>query len=236
MTEQSQHRAIDCKIVERTQQRWDDRKVPVLLSELGIMEGGEFGAHAKRECGSLQEYLVERLADHIRVVRHSSIPTMIGVVPATEEGNMDHAFDRLSKESRDRLSPSSPFYYPAFWFAFVKPLDTSNRRYLSLDDSPWFQDITSEETPDGCVEIERKYIANSGIETSEIHNNILDWCKANELAPERFRSTRESSKTRKIRLPSEDLLGRVLVLLDTEDLKRISMPLDIVKKLRQESL
>ena len=243
MTDPSQLRDIDDEIVEQARQRWEDRKVPLLLSELGSMEDGKFGAHAKREYGSLQLYLVNRLKDHIRVVSHSSIPPMIGVVPATEEGDMDDAFDRLSKESRDRSSSSGRFYHPAFWFAFVKPLDTSNRRYLSPDDSPWFQDTTSEEAPDGFVEVERKYIANSGIETleihsniSEIHSNISSWCTANNLDPERFRSTKESNKPRKTRLPSEDLLGRVLILLDTEDLKRISMPLDIVKKLRQESL
>ena len=35
---------------------------------------------------------------------------------------------------------------------------------------------------------------------------------------------------------SDDLLGRLLLTLESDDLKRLSMPLDIVDKLRRQSL
>ena len=38
------------------------------------------------------------------------------------------------------------------------------------------------------------------------------------------------------RLPSNDLLGRLLLSLEPDELRRISMPLDVVSKLRRQSL
>ncbi len=83
------------------------------------------------------------------------------------------------------------------------------------------------------MEIERKYIVDPDAEAVEVHKKAQDWLSDNQMEQWRFLW---KAKTETTHLPPNDLLGRLLLALEPDDLRRLSMPLDIVSKLRRESL
>ena len=46
----------------------------------------------------------------------------------------------------------------------------------------------------------------------------------------------EATSEGSVKLPSNDLLGRLILALDTRDLQKISIPMDIVAKLRRHAV
>ena len=94
-----------------------------------------------------------------------------------------------------------------------------------------FVDAYPEDRPEGdsYAEIEWEYI-DSDVEPSEVQQNVDDWLEANGLDAMPFLAASKSSGGRS---SSDDLLGRLLAALDADDQKRVSLPLDIVAKLRR---
>ena len=93
-------------------------------------------------------------------------------------------------------------------------------------------DLTERDTTRTFWEIDRKYIAGTDANSSDVLQNIEAWLDDHQLDPGPFlqRDDMESSRS------SGDLLGRLLEALDTEELRRLSIPLDIARKLRRTRL
>ena len=208
--------------------------MPLLLSRLGGQEGGEIAKLLKQQADglSLRAYLQRELADRVKVIKHSTKPVLIGAIPATETVD-DDVDTLLERTTRIRSVQVTRRFHPAFWAAFRKPLDESKRRYISVQTPVYFQDGMPEDRPEGFVEIESQYIAASDAETAEVEQKARSWLVDKEIeeAPFLWRD-----KTEIENLPAKDLLSRLLLSLDVDDLRRISMPLDIVRKLRREPL
>ena len=96
-----------------------------------------------------------------------------------------------------------------------------------------FQDVLSDDRPDGFIEVDRKYVVGTEAEVTEVQQAIQHWLADNAFESTAFLTTRTTATAQ---LPSDDLLGRLLLALESDDLKRLSMPLDIVDKLRRQSL
>ena len=77
------------------------------------------------------------------------------------------------------------------------------------------------------------YIVGDDDDVVAVHSSIKRWLIANSLDESLFLADGES---RHKQLPSDDLLGRLIVALTPEELKRMSIPLDIVSKLRRQSV
>ena len=221
---------LDQRIVSLVQQSWEDHQVPLLLSRLGAQDGGEIARLAKQESFSLAGYLRDRLADDVRVIQHSSKPVVVGAVPAGVEGEPGD-FDAWLERTHGQSLGVPPRFHPAFWAAFRVPLDENKRRYMSLVPPLRFVDAYPEDRPEGdnYAEIEWEYI-DSNVEPSEVQQNVDDWLEANGLDAVPFLASNKPSGSRS---SSDDLLGRLLAALDPEDQKRVSLPLDIVAKLRR---
>lgn len=215
---------IDRQIVDRVSERWKENKTPLLLSELGSMENGIIGRHAKEKAPNLKGYLENYLAEFIQVVSHPDKAGVVGVIPAEMK---DFSIDAFAKGVNRKI------FHSPFWAAFRRPLDTPKRRYLSLEPPNYFQDTELEEAPDGFIEIEPRYIADADTETIEITKHIEGWIKLNNLDESQFLS---AHKKKDSSLPQDSLLDRFLLALDVEDLKRVSMPLDIIRKLRRKAI
>ena len=224
---------LDSRIVDLVRKCWEEHRIPLLLSRLGGEDDGLIGRLAKQEAGSLGAYLRRRLAARVRVIHHSAKPTVVGAIPADAEIPENADFDMLLDQTQGRAVEAAPRYHPALWSAFRKPLDESSRRYMSVQPPPRFQDALPEDRPDGFVEITREYIVGLDVEERKVHQRIQDWLAANGLDPESFSLKNKATVSR---LPSDDLLGRLLLALEPDELKRISMPLDVVLKLRRQSL
>ena len=224
---------LDSRIVDLVRECWEKHRRPLLLSRLGNGDDGWIGRFAKQEAGSLGAYLRHQLAAQVRVIHHSANPTVAGAIPADAEIPVHTDFDMLLDQTRGRAVEATPRYHPAIWAAFRKPLDESSGRYMSVQPPPRFQDASPEDRPDGFVEVTREYIVGLEVEERKVHQRIQDWLAANGLDSEPFLAKNMVSVAR---LPSDDLLGRLLLALESDELERISMPLDIVLKLRRQSL
>ena len=224
---------LDGRIVDLVQEHWRKHGIPLLLSLLGSEEGGEIGRLAKQEAGGLGAYLRHRLTDRVRVVNHSTKPAVAGAIPVDAEVDANAGFDRLLEKTHSRAAGANPRFHSAFWAAFRKPLDESKGRYTSIRAPFRFVDVSSEERPDGFREIAREYVVGPDAEAMEVQQKAQDWLAENGLDPDRFLW---KNKADVAHLPSDDLLGRLLLSLEPDELKRISMPLDVVSKLRRQSL
>jgi len=231
---------LDARIVELVKQCWEERNKPLLLSQLGGADSGEIARSAKLTAASLGEYLHRRLDSKVRVIRHSRNPTIIGAVPADVEADTDDLLASTYGHSERLKEGASPRFHPAFWAAFRKRLDGSRKRYISVKKPLEFRDMSSEDLEErqagfveGSVEIERKYIADTEAEPAEVHQKACDWLEKNNLDQVPFLMKNESAISHPFH---NDLLGRLLLVLGDDELRRISMPLDIVRKLRNQSL
>ena len=224
---------LDSRIVELVRQCWDEHRMPLLLSRLGGEYNGDIAREAKEQAGSLGAYLRQRLADHVRVVQHSTRHTVIGAIPSDVDAGGGGNFDTLLDQARGPAKQTAQRFHPAFWAGFRKPLHESSRRYMSAQAPVYFRDVIGDNQPEGFTEIQRKYVVGPDVDATEVQQEIEAWLAENGLEPTPFLMTRPAETAQ---LPSHDLLGRLLLALDPEDLKRLSMPLDIVNKLRRHPL
>lgn len=224
---------LDDRIINLVRGHWEEHRAPLLLSRLGGQDGGDIAKRAKLGASSLGAYLRDRLADSVQVIQHSTKQAVVGAIPAGVDTGAQGGCDELLDRTRDQVVRATPRFHPAFWAAFRIPLEKSKRRHVSVQAPIRFQDVASEDRPDGFMEIERKYIAGPDAEAVEVHKKAQAWLSDNHMESSKFSWKVKAEATH---LPHDDLLGRLLLALEPDDLRQISMPLDIVSKLRRESL
>ena len=227
-------------IEEIVQAAWA-QKMPVLLSELGAHNGGEVARKAKESSGGLSMYLTQNLADDFIVIKHSKSPVVVGVVPRNAETEKITDFDPVLEQRFSHPGETNIKFGKGFWAAFRKKLEPEKRRYIEIEGYNKFQNLHSEaDPPEGLIEIPREYIAaEDEVSDADVYRNIEKWAQANHFSLETF-SLRELMSVRRVKfsqLPKgATTLDRLLGALDTSDLKRIEMPLDIIQKLSQSKL
>ena len=228
MASELQPNDLDDLIVNLVQEFWKEHGKPLLLSQLGGQDSGRIGKRAKEEAGGLRTYLRQRLSDRVKVIQHSANPTIVGAIPA-DEHTPGSADDLLNETQSDRATLR---FHPAFWAAFRKHLDHSMQRYLSIQPPIHFRDVVQKmQQLSGFLEIKRECIADPDDDMATVEQKINTWLAENHLDANIFGRDRMTD-----RLPADDLLGRMLLALELDELKRMSIPLDIVRKLRSRSL
>ena len=234
MTTSDPSHDLDDRVIRLVREYWEEHRMPLLLSQLGGQDGGSIAKQAKQRTGSLAKYLRTQTANHVRVIQHSTNYTVVGAIPLDVAPNANQdSIDELLERTQHREVRTTPRFHSAFWTAFRKPLDQPMRRFISLQAPIRFQDLASEEEPHGFIEIERQYVVGFDAEETEVHKTAQDWLSDNKVEEALFLWKAETKTTH---LPPDDLLGRLLLALEPDELRRISMPLDIVSKLRSESL
>ena len=232
MTNPPEESRIDREIVDLVQEHWKARRSPLLLSQLGSQISRENAAAIKNESENLAAYLRDRLADHVEVIQSRQSPAIIAAIPANvgKDSNIDVDAMLLGTPRR-----SFPRFHPAFWAAFVKEPAPRTRRYVSVGPPPRFQELSDDATPSDAdaTEVASEYIVGGDDDLAAVHSSIKRWLIANSLDEDLFLADRES---RRKQLPSDDLLGRLIMALTPEELERMSIPVDIVSKLRRQSV
>ena len=233
MTNPPEEPSIDRQIVDLVQEQWKARGTPLLLSQLGSRIRREDAAVIKNESENLAAYLRDRLADRVEVIQSSLNPTIIAAIPANVRKDSNIDVDTMLLGTLRRLV--FPRFHPAFWAAFVKEPAPQTRRYVSVGPPPRFQELSGDTTPSDAdaTEVASEYIVGDDDDVVAVHSSIKRWLIANSLDESLFLADGES---RHKQLPSDDLLGRLIVALTPEELKRMSIPLDIVSKLRRQSV
>jgi hypothetical protein len=128
----------------------------------------------------------------------------------------------------------APRYQPRFWKAFAAPLPDGEHRYINLETLKFdsSRDALGADSAD-VHEIEARFIAPAGASgnASETIDRIGAWLKEQGLDSAPFLMTRK-----KTRRDGQSLLDAVLTALDGDQLKRVSLPMDIVKTLNDHPL
>lgn len=217
------------QIASLVKQRWTEHQAPLLLSQLGNYGNGMIATQARQYASSLEAYLRDRLPDQVEVIKHSSKPHLVGAIPKDVEVQASGDVDALLEKTQDRPRDATPHFQRAFWTAFRKPLEKERNRYLSVNEPVQFVDSDSKDTPAGFVGISAEYIADSDADDVEIQRRAQEWIIDNGFQQARFLVTRKRSI-------ADNLLDRILCTLDHNERARITMPLDVVLKLRNTAL
>ena len=220
---------LDNSIVELVSDHWKENGKPLLLSQLGMHGDGRIAAETSELEGRLSSYLRKRLNEYVSVVQHSRVHAKIGVIPAdvAVPGNIDELFDSSSGEK-------SNTYHFAFLLAFRKPLLGTKRRFISKGVPPHFRDLElNAKVPSAYAEVSRDYIVEPGSDDSVVIQSADRWLADNDLQPSSFLW---SAPTGPVEFPRGDLLSQLLRSMTSEDLRRVSLPLDIVFKLRSKRI
>ena len=220
------------RVVELVDEHWREQSEPLLLSQLGAADQGDVGRLARVQSSNLAAFIEQHAADRVRIVRGRANPLVFAAMPNDVDG--DFEVDDLLETARRRASTSGRRFHPAFWAAFRVPLDEDKKRFVSIRKPIRFENTssTTEDYPTGWVEVERRYVAGPECDIGDVQRLISDWLRANELDLRQFLAVSSAASD----FPSDDLLGRLLVALDAEDLKQMTIPLHIIKKLRQQAI
>ena len=221
---------LNDRIIELVQNCWEEHHKPLLLSRLGNRDRGEIARLVRQHSSNLRSYLHSQLAHSIRVVQHSTRSELVGAVPSHAELDATDDDDTALEKTLNESIDSATRYHPAFWAAFRIPLDESTNRYMSTRKPINFHDSPGAR-PDGFIRITSNYVAGPDADNTDVQKKVQEWLDDNKLQPTPYLSTVRSSGSEQ----PGDLLDRLLHALDPSDLKRITMPLDIVLKLRRQS-
>jgi len=224
---------LDQKIVNAVHDRWAQLKKPMLLSQLGNQVSREESTQLKEQFGNLASYLRSKLPDYVTVLQSEENPTIVGVIPAKVVDDNSLSADNLLSRSVRRTGYASPRFHRAFWAAFIKDLEPEKHRHVFIGPPPRFRDLGIDEDPGDTIKVAKEYIVGTDDDIAAVYESIKKWIRANKLKEEVFvaKSTPIAEE-----LPPDDLLGRLVESLTQEELKRMSIPLDIVSKLRRQAI
>lgn len=203
----------------------------MLLSTLGNLERGRISREAKRHSDSLREFLQQVVGDRVMVVQHSKNPTIVGVVATNEDTiaiqDWDQLLDKTGKKTAQRR------LHPALWAAFRKPIEDGMDRFVERGDPVRFVDVKSGVIHPNALPVDPKLIAGPEASPEVVYENAVAWLRENELETSKFETERVARNTTK--LPSNDLLGKLILALEPRDLEKVSIPMDVVAKLRRQA-
>ena len=222
-----------CPIAECVQKYWNQHRRPMLLSALGTAVDEQTTHEVKSVAGNLANYIRTRLSGSVSVVQHSTNPTIVGAVPSSEAHFTEDWNHLLTRPDR-HTGTSRKRFNPVFWTAFRKPLPDSSARYISSDNPLRFVDVPPGSAPPGSLEVPRAYIRSDETTDSEVAERIAEWLRDHDLDETRFLCEPRPPQHRPERpLPTDDLLGRLINALDSDELDKVAMPLAVVAKLRR---
>jgi len=225
---------------DKVQEFWDAgrralvlSRVPALLKDAGIdieplLAGRKLRPFLASECG-----------EGLQLVQSEKNPIIWGLLPATVNATppYDQYLYRPTGERPRRFAP-------AVWRAFVTPIEAGRRRWLTDEPSVHFSDLPEDEAPTAAHEVERRFVVDavgdSEVDRALVISRIGEWAAEQKLDPTRFELGRrkpplpqpDGARTRTRTDSAPNALDQFLGLLLPSELTRISIPLDVVARLR----
>ena len=220
------------RAVKHVREHWEQHRVPVLLSTLGVFEDGHLSRVAKGKGMRLKTFLQETAGERVMIVEHSERWMVVGVVPREDgtEGiaNWDELLESVVGGS-ETLGHTR--LHRSLWVALRKPLGAGMERYVRYQPTVSFQDIREGAGLEGGVPLRQSDIAGRDASVDDVYGKAMKWLKENNLDIDNFRDERVHEAQAK--LPSNDLLGKLISALGPRDLEKITVSMDVVAKLRR---
>ncbi|WP_146042183.1 hypothetical protein [Chromobacterium sinusclupearum] len=142
-------------------------------------------------------------------------------------------------EKNNQKKISIPEFNKVIWSAFTNEIPNSKRRYLKISQKPFYIDRDrTEPQEDSLISISPEFIIrrNEGIENDQfkekVANSIESWCQKNGIPySSSFNKKIENKNKYTNNLATDSILNQLVKKLSYDDMRRISIPLDIVMKL-----
>lgn len=232
--------ALKKDVVELVTEHWQTHQKAYLLSHLGkTLIGRGFDLQAVLAGRKLRAYISTELKDRLKVLSPRNNQLKVGAVPTDADlsGGIDILFAPPNKSAKgdDRI----PSFVPAFWAAFTRPIPSGRVRTLSLAPKIQFQDVSeAAATNSGKKTVGSEFVVlqgnlSNGEYSTAVYSSIKRWLTNNdiELAAVLSASPTSGGATAGGRADRSSLLEQMMAALTDEEMRRISLPLDIVARL-----
>jgi len=169
--------------------------------------------------------------DDIRVIQNEQSPPVFGAIPSSVDAKKPYSnYFYNSEESTKRKYPN------ALWRAFTAPLDSGKRRYLTTAPLRYVDLLDSAAKPAGSYEINReRIIGDSAGSASLVGGSIDAWLKEVGETVASLKTKISGGTSTKLHADWKSFVHGLSSLSD-DDARRISIPLDIVRKIIGQNL
>lgn len=238
--ERSARAELACQVDALVSSTFAQRRQVVLLSYLGQAlrkRGFDFREILGEQ--KLADFIKSELAEKVKVVATPAGPLILAAAPADVDlsaeidpfGTSRSVSATASDEPAER--DKRELLNRGVWFAFSHALETGKARVLRLEPDMEYEDYdVGGDKPEG-LDVPTELIVPVGSvprqqRNANIYENIRAWAAQNGVS---FRQLLEAPAERSVRRNALDVL---LATLSDSELSRISMPLDVVAKLRRK--
>lgn len=235
-------------LTEHVEAEWKEYGFAVLLSRVpSLLERGGFEPEAILQGRKLRPLLEVQAAEQLKLVQSEINRIIWGIVPANAQ-----LVEPYHKYFRRATADRPVRFAPAVWRAFTAPIDAGRRRWLFSEPTVHFDDRSAGDPGDGGYEVPSRSIMmpeNNGGRSdhfsSKVTAAIYAWANESSVDVSQFSLGRRSGSATKPGLspqagsvPSSasTALDRLLELLQPAEMTRISLPLDVIARLRSAKL
>lgn len=206
-------------------------QIPGLLKESGINLADVLSGRKLKEAIELEA------AGTVRFVRDGLV---WGVVPA--EASVTPGQDLFSTERPEHHS-NIPKFRRSVWAAFVRDIETGRKRFITAPEFNFSDVDASAMPPPNAIEVAPEYIVQSDMLTQRVSPeavaaSIERWCSATRIQFEDLLAVKSEigrADDADRRSTGSASLARAFSSLSEEDLRRITVPMDIVVKMLRKS-
>jgi hypothetical protein len=220
--------ALKKDIVEITQQHWEQTSRVLLLSTLGHTLT-QRGYDLRSDLGhrKLEPFIQIELNDKITTVVSPYDPLVRGVIPSGKQVDLRELF-RKPEAVKQRVN-----FDRRLWVAFSRPIAADRQRLICFEPDIVVDDVPADTPkPGGWYLVPEGLIVPPGamavtLRNEQLQRGILKWL-------EDIRVDVAKAKARPAESPlasGNSVLDILFTILDSKDLERISVPLDIIEKL-----
>ncbi|WP_350647141.1 hypothetical protein [Pseudomonas sp. HY13-MNA-CIBAN-0226] len=213
-------------VVDEVVRHWQAKNEPLLLSKLGQAASSRgFALHTELGGLKLSQFIHHYLDDEIEVSSPNASGLLLGALP-----KQPVAVETAAIAERPSVPPAT--FNRAMQAAFERPLADQMERWIRTVPTVHYMDIPpSESAPAAYTKLESRYLsrAEDGGTGSDFYERIKLWIHDQGLDINDF-THKPTSNTE----GGPSLLTQLMESLTESELKRISLPLDIVAKLMRK--
>lgn len=224
-------------VVSLVDQHWKLTHTGLLLSRLGknLADLG-FSLRGELHGERLAEFLMRELSAQIQVKRSPENPTTTIALPANLPAGveLDSVFPAPGVPS---AAPKGRRFPPVLWNAFTSRLDEGFVRQVHLGPPPRYEDAPEADIQQGLPVVSGDEVMgprtslNQLAYTAEVERRIEQWLSDNQLDVDSFAKVKRAEASPGGSSERQSALSALLSSLSDQDLRRVQLPLDIVKKL-----